>query len=84
MLCAMIPEPSLCQNCSLEKMENVIVDVMASLKNDIKGLEPVYTSTPEACINACCVGKNISGKLFSPDRSSCLSVLMMTGRERMS
>ncbi|XP_019399806.1 PREDICTED: MANSC domain-containing protein 1 [Crocodylus porosus] len=61
MLCAMIPEPSLCQNCSLEKMENVIVDVTASLKKGIKGIEPVYTLTSAACINACCIGKNISG-----------------------
>ncbi|XP_034640274.1 MANSC domain-containing protein 1 [Trachemys scripta elegans] len=60
-MCYMIPGPSLSQDCSLEKMENVVIDMMPSLSKGIRGTEPIYTPTQETCINACCLEKNISG-----------------------
>ncbi|CAM5079280.1 unnamed protein product [Natator depressus] len=60
-MCYMIPGPSLSQDCSLEKMENVVIDMMRSLSKGIRGTEPIYTPTREACINVCCLEKNISG-----------------------
>ncbi|XP_074859356.1 MANSC domain-containing protein 1 [Carettochelys insculpta] len=60
-MCCMIPTPSLSQDCSLEKMENIIVDLKLSLSHGIRGTEPIYTSTQEACINICCLEKNILG-----------------------
>ncbi|XP_032658913.1 MANSC domain-containing protein 1 [Chelonoidis abingdonii] len=61
MCCYIIPRPSLSQDCSLEKMENVVIDMMLSLSKGIRGTEPIYTPTQEACINVCCLKKNISG-----------------------
>uniref|UniRef100_A0A8C3T3W0 MANSC domain containing 1 n=1 Tax=Chelydra serpentina TaxID=8475 RepID=A0A8C3T3W0_CHESE len=49
------------QDCSLEKMENVVIDITLSLSKGIRGTEPIYTPTQEACINVCCLEKNISG-----------------------
>ncbi|XP_067387095.1 MANSC domain-containing protein 1 [Emydura macquarii macquarii] len=60
-MCCMIPGPSLSQNCSIEKMENVVIDMMLSLSKGIRGTEPIYTPTQEVCINVCCLEKNISG-----------------------
>uniref|UniRef100_A0A8C8REL3 MANSC domain containing 1 n=1 Tax=Pelusios castaneus TaxID=367368 RepID=A0A8C8REL3_9SAUR len=60
-MCCMIPEPSLSQNCSIEKMENVVIDMMLSLSKGVRGTEPIYTPTQEVCINVCCLEKNISG-----------------------
>ncbi|XP_044843838.1 MANSC domain-containing protein 1 [Mauremys mutica] len=61
MCCYMIPGPSLSQDCSLEKMENIVIDMMLSLSKGIRGTEPIYTPTQEACINVCCLEKKISG-----------------------
>uniref|UniRef100_A0A8C3XUJ8 MANSC domain containing 1 n=1 Tax=Chelydra serpentina TaxID=8475 RepID=A0A8C3XUJ8_CHESE len=60
-MCYVIPGPSLSQDCSLEKMENVVIDITLSLSKGIRGTEPIYTPTQEACINVCCLEKNISG-----------------------
>uniref|UniRef100_A0A8C8RF33 MANSC domain containing 1 n=1 Tax=Pelusios castaneus TaxID=367368 RepID=A0A8C8RF33_9SAUR len=54
-------QPSLSQNCSIEKMENVVIDMMLSLSKGVRGTEPIYTPTQEVCINVCCLEKNISG-----------------------
>nr|XP_006115548.1 MANSC domain-containing protein 1 [Pelodiscus sinensis]XP_006115549.1 MANSC domain-containing protein 1 [Pelodiscus sinensis] len=60
-MCCVILGPSLSHDCSLEKMENVVIDMKLSLSKGIKGTEPIYTPTQEACINVCCLEKNISG-----------------------
>ncbi|NWW98910.1 MANS1 protein, partial [Caloenas nicobarica] len=53
--------PSLSQECSAEKMENTIIDINLSLPKGIRGAEPVYAPSPEACIRACCSGEKLSG-----------------------
>ncbi|KAF1576784.1 MANSC domain-containing protein 1, partial [Eudyptes moseleyi] len=56
-----VPRPSLSQECSAEKMENTIIDINLSLPRGIRGAEPVYAPTPEACVRACCSGEKLSG-----------------------
>ncbi|NXO54364.1 MANS1 protein, partial [Aramus guarauna] len=56
-----MPGPSLSQECSAEKMENTIIDINLSLPKGIKGAEPVYASSPEACVRTCCSGEKLSG-----------------------
>ncbi|NXK01024.1 MANS1 protein, partial [Corythaixoides concolor] len=58
--CAM-PRPSLSQECSSKKMENTIIDINLSLPKGIRGAEPAYAPTPEACIRLCCSGEQLSG-----------------------
>ncbi|NXI42660.1 MANS1 protein, partial [Galbula dea] len=58
--CAMVG-PSLGQECSAEKMENTIIDINLSLPKGVRGAEPVYASSPEACIRTCCSGEKLSG-----------------------
>ncbi|NWQ75115.1 MANS1 protein, partial [Columbina picui] len=53
------PSPS--QECSAERMENTIIDINLSLPKGIRGAEPVYVPSPEACIRACCSGEKLSG-----------------------
>ncbi|NXG67099.1 MANS1 protein, partial [Hemiprocne comata] len=55
--------PSLSQECSAEKTENAIVDINLSLPKGVRGAEPLYTSTPEACVRACCSGEKLSGDM---------------------
>uniref|UniRef100_A0A8D0LC72 MANSC domain containing 1 n=1 Tax=Sphenodon punctatus TaxID=8508 RepID=A0A8D0LC72_SPHPU len=60
-MCGIVLELSLSQDCSLEKMEGVIVDMKLSLSKGIRGTEPIYTATRDACINVCCLEKDIAG-----------------------
>ncbi|XP_009876162.1 PREDICTED: MANSC domain-containing protein 1 [Apaloderma vittatum] len=53
--------PCLTQECSAEKMENAIIDINLSLPKGIRGAEPRYASTAEACIRACCSAEKLSG-----------------------
>ncbi|NXS75234.1 MANS1 protein, partial [Pandion haliaetus] len=53
--------PSLGRECSAEKMEDTIIDMNLSLPQGIRGAEPVYAPTPEACVRACCSGEKLSG-----------------------
>ncbi|NXQ96803.1 MANS1 protein, partial [Sagittarius serpentarius] len=53
--------PSLGQECSAEKMENTIIDINLSLPKGIRGAEPAYAPSPEACVRACCAGGKLSG-----------------------
>ncbi|NWR53892.1 MANS1 protein, partial [Bucorvus abyssinicus] len=53
------PSPS--RECSAEKMENTIIDINLSLPNGIRGAEPGYAPSPEACVRACCSGGKLSG-----------------------
>ncbi|KFV46745.1 MANSC domain-containing protein 1, partial [Gavia stellata] len=57
----LVPGPSLSQECSAEKMANAIVDINLSLPKGIRGAEPAYAPTPEACVRACCSGEELSG-----------------------
>ncbi|NXH12564.1 MANS1 protein, partial [Bucco capensis] len=52
---------SLGQECSVERMENTIIDINLSLPKGVRGAEPVYTPSPEACIHTCCSGRKLSG-----------------------
>lgn len=56
-------EPSQGQDCSTEKMENITVDIRAALSKGIRGTDPVHTASWEACVNVCCSGKEVAGKL---------------------
>ncbi|NXW01992.1 MANS1 protein, partial [Fregetta grallaria] len=58
--CAM-PRASLSRECSAEKVENTIIDINSSLPKGIRGAEPVYAPSPEACVRACCSGEKLSG-----------------------
>nr|XP_009677014.1 PREDICTED: MANSC domain-containing protein 1 [Struthio camelus australis] len=60
-IASLIPAPSQSQDCSVEKMENTIIDINLALSKGIRGTEPVYTPTPEACVRSCCLGKKLSG-----------------------
>ncbi|NXU28097.1 MANS1 protein, partial [Thalassarche chlororhynchos] len=60
-IACLMPRPSLSQECSAEKMENTIIDINLSLPEGIRGAEPVYAPSPEACVRACCSGEKLSG-----------------------
>ncbi|NXE47438.1 MANS1 protein, partial [Casuarius casuarius] len=60
-IASLLAAPSRSQDCSAEKMENTIININLALSKGVRGTEPVYTSTPEACIHACCLGKKLSG-----------------------
>ncbi|XP_009977976.1 PREDICTED: MANSC domain-containing protein 1, partial [Tauraco erythrolophus] len=49
------------QECSAEKTENAIIDINLSLPKGIRGAEPAYAPTPQACIRLCCSGEKLSG-----------------------
>ncbi|NXV83582.1 MANS1 protein, partial [Atlantisia rogersi] len=55
------PGPSLSQECSTEKMANTIIDINLSLPRGVRGAEPLYTPSSEACVRACCTGERLSG-----------------------
>ncbi|KGL88955.1 MANSC domain-containing protein 1, partial [Charadrius vociferus] len=56
-----MPGPSLSQDCSAERVEDAIIDINLSLPKGVRGAEPVYAPTPEACVRACCSGEKLSG-----------------------
>ncbi|KFQ05411.1 MANSC domain-containing protein 1, partial [Leptosomus discolor] len=58
--CAMAG-PSRGQECSAEKMENTIIDMDLSLPQGVRGAEPAYAPTPQACVRACCAGEKLPG-----------------------
>ncbi|NXU49762.1 MANS1 protein, partial [Turnix velox] len=53
--------PSLSQECSVERMDNTIIDINLSLAKGIRGAEPVFAPSPQACVRACCSGDKVSG-----------------------
>ncbi|KGL77433.1 MANSC domain-containing protein 1, partial [Tinamus guttatus] len=53
--------PSRSQDCSVEKMDNTIININLALSQGVRGTEPVYTSSPGACVRACCSGKPLPG-----------------------
>ncbi|KFQ38089.1 MANSC domain-containing protein 1, partial [Mesitornis unicolor] len=61
LLTCLMPAPSLGQECSAEKVEDTIIDINLSLPKGIRGAEPVYAPTPEACVRTCCSGEKLAG-----------------------
>ncbi|KFP08736.1 MANSC domain-containing protein 1, partial [Calypte anna] len=61
MITCVMSGPSLSQECSAEKRENVIVDINLALAKGVGGTEPVHAATPEACVQHCCSGEKLSG-----------------------
>ncbi|NXC72550.1 MANS1 protein, partial [Anhinga anhinga] len=60
-IACLVPRPSPGQECSARKMENNIVDINLSLPRGIRGAEPLYAPSPEACVRACCSGEKLPG-----------------------
>ncbi|NXV92498.1 MANS1 protein, partial [Calonectris borealis] len=60
-IACVMPTPSLSRECSAEKREDAIIDINLSLPKGIRGAEPVYAPSPEACLRACCSGEKLSG-----------------------
>ncbi|NXS93968.1 MANS1 protein, partial [Jacana jacana] len=56
-----VARPSAAQECSAERIADTIIDINLSLPKGIRGAEPVYALTPEACVRACCSGEKLSG-----------------------
>ncbi|XP_007435860.1 MANSC domain-containing protein 1 [Python bivittatus] len=50
-------KPSQTQRCSSEKMEDIMVYIPAAFSKGIRGTDPIYTPSWEACVNTCCLEK---------------------------
>ncbi|NXP64745.1 MANS1 protein, partial [Chloropsis cyanopogon] len=53
--------PALSQECSVEKMENSIIDINLSLPRGVRGAEPLRVPSAGACVRACCSGHRLAG-----------------------
>ncbi|NXH60737.1 MANS1 protein, partial [Rhabdornis inornatus] len=53
--------PTLSQECSVEKMENSIIDIDLSLPRGVRGAEPLRVPGAGACVRACCSGHRLAG-----------------------
>ncbi|NXR47657.1 MANS1 protein, partial [Hippolais icterina] len=53
--------PALSQECSVEKMENSIIDIHLSLPRGVRGAEPLRVPSAGACVRACCSGHRLAG-----------------------
>ncbi|XP_004435436.1 PREDICTED: MANSC domain-containing protein 1 [Ceratotherium simum simum] len=60
-ICFLTLRLSTSQNCSTKSLEDVVIDIQASLSKGIRGNEPIHTLTQEDCIDSCCSTKSISG-----------------------
>lgn len=60
-ICFLTVRLSTGQDCSIQSLEDVIIDIQSSLSKGIRGNEPIHTLTQKDCINSCCSTKNISG-----------------------
>ncbi|NXP10748.1 MANS1 protein, partial [Thinocorus orbignyianus] len=56
-----VASPSSGQECSVERTADAIIDINLSLPKGIRGAEPVYALSPEACVRTCCSGEKLSG-----------------------
>ncbi|XP_058046654.1 MANSC domain-containing protein 1 [Ahaetulla prasina] len=50
-------KPSQTQRCSSEKMEDFMIDIPAAFFKGIKGTDPIYAPSWEACVETCCSEK---------------------------
>ncbi|NWS84606.1 MANS1 protein, partial [Toxostoma redivivum] len=53
--------PALSQECSVEKMENSIIDIDLSLPRGVRGAEPLRVPGAGACVRACCSEHRLAG-----------------------
>ncbi|NWV86497.1 MANS1 protein, partial [Dasyornis broadbenti] len=53
--------PALSQECSVEKMENSIININLSLSRGVRGAEPLRVPSAAACARACCSGHRLAG-----------------------
>ncbi|NWI11985.1 MANS1 protein, partial [Crypturellus soui] len=60
-IACLVAAPCRSQHCSVEKMDNTIININLALSQGVRGAEPVYTSSPGACVRACCSGKALPG-----------------------
>ncbi|NWW49478.1 MANS1 protein, partial [Pedionomus torquatus] len=56
-----VARPSASQECSAERTADAIIDINLSLPKGVRGTEPVYALSPEACVRVCCSGEKLSG-----------------------
>ncbi|NXY49026.1 MANS1 protein, partial [Ceuthmochares aereus] len=70
------PAPPPGRDCSAEKVRDAVVDINLSLPRGVRGAEPVFAPSPEACVRACCSGekppgdKNCNLVIFDIQRTS--------------
>nr|XP_033808096.1 MANSC domain-containing protein 1 [Geotrypetes seraphini]XP_033808097.1 MANSC domain-containing protein 1 [Geotrypetes seraphini]XP_033808098.1 MANSC domain-containing protein 1 [Geotrypetes seraphini] len=62
LLLVLYMSPILCtsQQCSTEKLSDLIINITSALSKGVMNVEPVHASTEEACLNLCCSHGNIS------------------------
>ncbi|KAI1238903.1 hypothetical protein IHE44_0011994, partial [Lamprotornis superbus] len=53
--------PAKSQECSVEKMENSIIDIDLSLPRGVWSAEPLRVPGAAACVRACCSGHRLAG-----------------------
>ncbi|NWH77022.1 MANS1 protein, partial [Piaya cayana] len=56
---AAAPAPG--RECSAEQLRDALVDINLSLPRGVRGAEPVFAASPEACVRACCSGEKPPG-----------------------
>uniref|UniRef100_T1DAU5 MANSC domain-containing protein 1 n=1 Tax=Crotalus horridus TaxID=35024 RepID=T1DAU5_CROHD len=54
-LLLVLVEPSQTQKCSSEKMENITIDFPVAFSKGIRGTDPIYAPSREACVETCCL-----------------------------
>ncbi|NWX88768.1 MANS1 protein, partial [Nothoprocta pentlandii] len=60
-IACLLAAPSRSQHCSVERMDDTIIDVNLALSRGVRATEPLYASSPGACARACCSGKALPG-----------------------
>ncbi|XP_070802954.1 MANSC domain-containing protein 1 [Pituophis catenifer annectens] len=50
-------KPSQTQKCSSEKMEDMTIDIPTAFSKGIRGTDPIYAPSWEACVETCCSEK---------------------------
>ncbi|KAM4820466.1 MANSC domain-containing protein 1 isoform 1-T3 [Thomomys bottae] len=58
-----LPTPRLAagQKCPSQSLEDVVVDIQSSLARGIRGSEPTYALSEDACLHSCCSTRSIAG-----------------------
>ncbi|KAG8142736.1 hypothetical protein E2320_005932, partial [Naja naja] len=60
-LALVVAKPSHTQRCSSEKMDDTMIDFPAAFSKGIRGTDPIYAPTWNACVETCC-SERIAGK----------------------
>uniref|UniRef100_A0A8C6Y3G4 MANSC domain-containing protein n=1 Tax=Naja naja TaxID=35670 RepID=A0A8C6Y3G4_NAJNA len=53
-LALVVAKPSHTQRCSSEKMDDTMIDFPAAFSKGIRGTDPIYAPTWNACVETCC------------------------------